>query len=221
MASAPQPGEPWANDQEELMSGTIICGVDDSESAKGAARVARGLSSKLGLGLMFVRVAEPGAPDERIRALAERLARLSKGTADADSGAGWLVDVGHPADRLVAVAADEEASMIVVGSTGPRSSLLGSVSAEVSRRASCPVVVVPPGGAESSVNESAATDPVARRTGFPGLSDDGYAPARIVSAPRDAAGSATDGETPSAPKTLEVSGGIVRFGLGERRRERQ
>jgi universal stress protein family protein len=35
--------------------------------------------------------------------------------------------------------------MIVVGSAGPRSSLLGSVSADVSRRAPCPVVVVPPG----------------------------------------------------------------------------
>jgi hypothetical protein len=35
--------------------------------------------------------------------------------------------------------------LIVLGSTGPRSSLLGSVSAEVSRRAPCPVVVVPPG----------------------------------------------------------------------------
>jgi hypothetical protein len=38
--------------------------------------------------------------------------------------------------------------MIVVGSTGPRSSLLGSISADVSRRAPCPVVVVPPGAHE-------------------------------------------------------------------------
>jgi hypothetical protein len=33
----------------------------------------------------------------------------------------------------------------VVGSRGPRSSLLGSISADISRRAPCPVVVVPPG----------------------------------------------------------------------------
>jgi hypothetical protein len=69
-----------------------------------------------------------------------------------DCGAGWLVEVGHPADRLIAAAATENASMIVVGSTGPRSSLLGSISAEVSRRASCPVVVVPPGADASSAN---------------------------------------------------------------------
>jgi hypothetical protein len=103
------------------------------------------LSSKLGLGLVFVRVVEDGAPKKEIGAVAERLERISGGATEVDCGAGWLVEVGHPADRLVAAAAAENAAMIVVGSTGPRSSLLGSVSAEVSRRAQCPVVVVPPG----------------------------------------------------------------------------
>ena len=127
------------------MTGSIICGVDDSQSAKCAARVARGLSSKLGLRLVFVHAVDPGSAGEKISAIAERLERLSGRTTEADSGAGWLVDVGQPADRLVAAAADAEARLIVVGSTGPESSLLGSVSAEVSRRAPCPVVVVPPG----------------------------------------------------------------------------
>jgi nucleotide-binding universal stress UspA family protein len=134
------------------MAGSIICGVDDSESAKGAARVARGLSSKLGLGLLFVRVVEDGAPKRKISAIAERLERISGRTREVDCGAGWLVEVGHPADRLIAAAATENASLIVVGSTGPRSSLLGSISAEVSRRAPCPVVVVPPGADVSSAN---------------------------------------------------------------------
>ena len=127
------------------MAGSIICGLDDSESAKGAARVARALSSKLGLGLVFVRVFEDGDPDTRQSAIAERVEQLSAGLAEVDGSAGWLVEIGHPADRLVAAAAAAEASMIVVGSHGPRSSLLGSISAEVSRRAPCPVVVVPPG----------------------------------------------------------------------------
>ena len=35
------------------MAGSIICGMDDSESAKRAARVARGLGSKLGFRLAF------------------------------------------------------------------------------------------------------------------------------------------------------------------------
>jgi nucleotide-binding universal stress UspA family protein len=128
------------------MIGSIICGVDGSESAKRAARVARGLSSRLGLRLVFVRVVAPGSgDDEQASTPAQRLERLTGCTTEVDCGAGWRVDVGHPADRLVAAAADEEARLIVVGSSGESSSSPG-LSAEVSRRAPCPVVVVPPGG---------------------------------------------------------------------------
>lgn len=141
------------------MSGTIICGVDESESAKGAARVARGLRALLGRRLVFVRVVEPGSTDEKISAVAERLQRLTVGATELDAGTAWLIDVGHPADRLVAAANEEQASLIVVGSTGPRSSLLGSISAEVSRRASCPVVVVPPGADAVIPEGSDGTEP--------------------------------------------------------------
>jgi nucleotide-binding universal stress UspA family protein len=119
--------------------GAIICGLDDSESARGAARVARGLSGELGLDLVFVRVLED--PGKRVDGTADRLAHLCGG----DGRAEWVVAVGHPADQLVAAATKTEATLIVVGSHGPRSSSLGSISAEVSRRAPCPVVVVPPG----------------------------------------------------------------------------
>lgn len=175
------------------MTGSIICGVDDSESAKGAARVARGLSSKLGLRLVFVRVVEAGSAGEKISAIAERLERLSTCTTEVDCGAGWLVDVGHPADRLVAAAADEEARLIVVGSTGPRSSLLGSVSAEVSRRAPCPVVVVPPGADLNGRGESDLDDAIARL------------------APGSNSEQAPTGDDPDA---RDFAGGIVRFSLG-------
>jgi hypothetical protein len=53
------------------------------------------------------------------------------------------IEHGHPADRLVALAKERQASFLVLGNHGPRSSLLGSISADVSRRATCPVVVVP------------------------------------------------------------------------------
>ena len=134
------------------MVGSIICGVDESASAQGAARVARRLSRKLGLSLVFVRVVDDGRADEKIDAIASRLGLLTSAASDVDCGAHWLVEVGHPADRLVAVAANTNASMIVVGSHGSRSSLLGSVSADVSRRAPCPVVVVPP-GADDRLND--------------------------------------------------------------------
>jgi nucleotide-binding universal stress UspA family protein len=134
------------------MTGSIVCGVGGSESGKRAVRLARSLSSELGFRLVFVRVVEPGSPHEKISAVAERLGRLSECTTEVDCGAGWLVDVGHPADRLVAAAVDESASFIVVGSGGPHSSSPGSILAEVSRRAPCPVVVVPP-GADASAND--------------------------------------------------------------------
>jgi nucleotide-binding universal stress UspA family protein len=178
-----------------LVTGSIICGVDDSESAKCAARVARVLSKKLGLRLVFVRVVEAGSLDERISATAERLERLSACTTDVDCGAGWRVDVGHPADRLVAAAAAEEARFIVVGSTGPRSSLLGSVSAEVSGRAPCPVIVVPP-DADWSANGHGGKDP-------------GYVIGRL------SIGSNSE-QVPSTsdPDARDFAGGIVRFSLG-------
>jgi nucleotide-binding universal stress UspA family protein len=134
------------------MVGSILCGVDDSTSALGAAQVAHGLSRKLGLRLVFVSVVDEASTDETRDAIAERLERLTGAAGDGHSGARWLLEVGHPADRLVAAAADTNASMIVVGSHGPRSSMLGSVSADVSRRANCPAVVVPP-GAEDGLSE--------------------------------------------------------------------
>jgi nucleotide-binding universal stress UspA family protein len=122
---------------------TITCGIDDPQSARAAARVARALSGELGLDLVFVRVLDD--PTTRVDATADRLAHLCGSAYDRDAVAQWVVAVGHPADQLVAAAAKTEATLIVVGSHGPRSSSLGSISAEVSRRAPCPAVVVPPG----------------------------------------------------------------------------
>ena len=117
------------------MVGSMICGVDESASALLAARVACGLSRKLGLRLVFLRVVDEASADESTDAIAERLERLTGGAGEGAAGAEWLVEVGHPADRLVAAAADANASMIVVGSHGPRSSLLGSRRRPSGRRA--------------------------------------------------------------------------------------
>ncbi len=174
------------------MAGSIICGIDDSESATGAARVARALSSKLGRGLVFVRVVEDGAPKRKISGVAQRLERISGDATEVDCGADWLVEVGDPADRLVAAAAAENATMIVVGSSGPRSSLLGSISAEVSRRAPCPVVVVPPGADASSASGGRARE---GETQFGG-------------------GIVRFGLSSSKDADSDFAGGIVRFSLG-------
>jgi nucleotide-binding universal stress UspA family protein len=199
--------------KEDLMTGSIICGVDDSESAKGAARVARGLSAQLGARLVFVRVVDDGSPDGDISAVAARLQQLAESATEVDCGAHWLVEVGHPADRLVAVAEKEAASLIVVGSSGPRSSLLGSISADVSRRGPCPVLVVAP-GADASLTNGNGRARVSGRTGFPGLFDDGYAGA---AAGLDAAWTpspADRGRARHDPDARDFAGGIVRFSIG-------
>jgi nucleotide-binding universal stress UspA family protein len=195
--------------KEDLMTGSIICGVDGSESAKGAARVARELSAQLGTRLVFVRVVDRASSEREISVAAARLQQLAECAPDVDCGAQWLVEVGHPADRLVAVAEEETASLIVVGSTGPRSSLLGSISADVSRRAPCPVVVVAP-GADRSLANGSRTGRVGAPAGFRGLFDGGYTGGGFDAArePKAANGDRA-GDDPHAGG---VSGGIVRFG---------
>lgn len=169
------------------MSGSIICGVDGSESAKGAARVARALSGELGLDVVFVHAVDRDAADE-VDPIAEQFEFPSDGAEP--RGAAWSVEAGHPADALVAAARQVQATMIVVGSTGPRSSLLGSISADVSRRAPCPVVVVPPGAEESVGSVKSSAGDLTAGIGQFGIGED----------------------------AAEVAGGVVRLGLdpGER-----
>jgi nucleotide-binding universal stress UspA family protein len=197
MAVAREPRNPFWTSKTKggLMTGSIICGVDDSDSAKGAARVARALAGELGLGLLFVRVVDRDVPDSHVSAIAERLQRLSAGSNELDCSAEWLVETGHAADGLVAAARKARAEMIVVGSTGPHSSLLGSISADVSRRAPCPVVVVPP-GADTLVNG---------QRNDPGSNEDDD---------RDSAGGIVRFGLGSSKEHADFAGGIVRFNLG-------
>jgi nucleotide-binding universal stress UspA family protein len=193
------------------MTGSIICGVDDSASAKGAARIARGLSARLRLRLVFVHVVKDGSSGEKISAIAARLHRMAESATDVDCGAHWLVEVGHPADRLVAIAEKENAALIVVGSTGPRSALLGSISADVSRRAPCPVVVVAPGVDRSRTNGHG--EPHQAGTGVPGLFDDGYT--GVAGGIRLGRGGRSEKDARREdPGARDFAGGIVRFSVG-------
>jgi nucleotide-binding universal stress UspA family protein len=171
------------------MTGSIICGVDNSVSAREAARVARALAGKLGLHLVFVRAADGAASDPEVRATAERLEELSGGATDVDCGATWLVDAGDPADCLVDAARAKDAALIVVGSSPSR-----SISVDLWRRAPCPVVVVPL-GSEATANGNG--------NGREHIDDD-----------RDFAGGIA--RLGLGGRGTEFDGGIVRFGLGVR-----
>lgn len=122
----------------------MICGVDEWDSksgSPGAVHMARQLAMRFERPLLFVTVIDADC-DETSRAAAEDLLRHMVETSS-DVDASSTVEEGHPADRLLALAGEREASFVVVGNHGPRSSFLGSISADVSRRAPCPVVVVP------------------------------------------------------------------------------
>ena len=116
------------------MNGPVICGVDGS-SALGAVEVARDLAERYELPLVYVHVLDEGEDGED----SEEPLR----EAAVPNHTEVLIARGHPADRLVALARQRQASFVVLGNHGPRSSLLGSISADVARRATCPVVVVP------------------------------------------------------------------------------
>jgi nucleotide-binding universal stress UspA family protein len=126
----------------------VICGVDDA-SATGAVEVASDLAERYELPLVYAHVIHQGENRE------EAPGRLHG--AATSRHAEMVIEHGHPADRLVALAQQRQASFLVLGNHGPRSSLLGSISADVARRASCPVVVVPAGATGSAIQVRAGS----------------------------------------------------------------
>jgi nucleotide-binding universal stress UspA family protein len=130
------------------VKGPVICGVDASSVAVGATEVARELAQRYQLPLLYAHVVQRGEGDDTAYELMHEVA--------APENAEVAIESGHPADRLVALALERQASFLVVGNHGPRSSLLGSISADVSRRASCPVVVVPAAAGFADTHDAAS-----------------------------------------------------------------
>jgi nucleotide-binding universal stress UspA family protein len=145
------------------MTSSIICGVDHSPNARAATRVAVKLAERLGLRLVLVHAIPADSPQpkstappaavldrEGIRRAAEReiAALLAELVEDAGAvDATGRCEHGSAPERLAAVAKEERAAMIVVGTRGEaaaRAALLGSVSIATIQAAPCPVMVVPP-----------------------------------------------------------------------------
>jgi nucleotide-binding universal stress UspA family protein len=140
--------------------GVLVCCVDDSEGARAALRVSRELAEKLDHELMLLHVEPateaPGvsavpAGQERLREAElrdaeELLARLASETG-LEPDTARRTEIGHAADRIVAVCEEVSPAFVVIGSrgrSGIRAALLGSVSSKVAARAPCPCVIVPP-----------------------------------------------------------------------------
>jgi nucleotide-binding universal stress UspA family protein len=123
------------------MAQTIVAGVDRSDAAEPVVDAASWLASTLDTRLLVVHAV--GEPVEEAEELLESLRARLQGANDTSMR---LVE-GSPADRLIEMADEEDAQLLVVGSRGRgalSSAVLGGVSRKVARDARCPVVVVPP-----------------------------------------------------------------------------
>jgi nucleotide-binding universal stress UspA family protein len=134
--------------------GTIVCGVDGSQSARDALQLAGALSERLGLRLVAVHVARD---EQRAHEGA------NGGTGSSRSAERLLDDVadqaafrwplerrlarGDRAGALAAIAAEEGADLIVIGSSSSRRRRFrdqATLAGELEKATSCPVVVAPP-----------------------------------------------------------------------------
>jgi len=125
-----------------LGPGAVVCGVDGSDEAQAAARVAARMADDLHVALTLVSVRAPQATSDDFAA---GLGAIAMTTPTGDHVERLAVS-GDPADELARAAADRRAALLVVGSRGRgpvRAALLGSVSAGVTRLATCPVLIVP------------------------------------------------------------------------------
>jgi nucleotide-binding universal stress UspA family protein len=141
----------------------LICGIDGSDPARRAAATALRLADRLGDRLVLVHVipARPAMPAAAVPIGAHPVGiadmhevnRIEAETAFASvdpdvapASADRVIEHGDAALRLSTVASEKDARLIVVGTRGrglASAALLGSVSAQLSGRASRPVVVVP------------------------------------------------------------------------------
>jgi nucleotide-binding universal stress UspA family protein len=124
------------------MIGTIVCGVNDSQSARDALQLAAALSERLRVRLVVAHVASEESSDQ-----AERLvSRLIQEVAPAVQ-AEPRVAAGDPPARLAQLAAEEGADLIIVGFGGDarlRRRAGSTLASELESATSCPVVVAPP-----------------------------------------------------------------------------
>ena len=141
----------------------ILLGMDGSEEARGAARLAMTLAENLDSELHLVHVepvpsiyAYPEVvahnPDILVevdetaeRASREKLAAEVEAVGGMDKVAGAHVATGRPEAEIVRVAEEIGAGLVIVGSRGLgpiRRAVMGGVSDSVVRHAHCPVLVV-------------------------------------------------------------------------------
>jgi nucleotide-binding universal stress UspA family protein len=134
------------------MDTSVVCGVDGSADSERALAYAAGAAAWLGARLVLAHVAESRGPvtaGEPSAAQVEAGTRLLDRAAAAAGIAGCELRVaaGRAPERLVDIADQEHAALLVVGSRGTgafNGARRGSVSNGAVAMARCPVLIVPP-----------------------------------------------------------------------------
>jgi nucleotide-binding universal stress UspA family protein len=136
----------------------IVCGIGSATEAPLVLDTAHALARASTGPLVVVH-----AFDEPVRDADELMATIRRRTQDDRSVDVRLID-GSPAERLLEIARDEDAALLVVGSRGRgavASRVLGSVSRRLVEEAPCPVVVVPPNASAPAEDHGVAPTIVA------------------------------------------------------------
>ena len=141
----------------------VLVAIDFSKLSHEALSYAVDLAAQVGARVHVLYVVEPveftgvdvfgGAPiatqaivDEHLRQAKREMERLRRGKLAKVPGAKASVELGRPAERIVALGGSGRANLVVLGTHG-RSGLahlvMGSVAERVVRHARCPVLVVP------------------------------------------------------------------------------
>jgi nucleotide-binding universal stress UspA family protein len=121
-------------------NGTVVVGIDGSPASRAAVEWARSAARTSGSHLQLVAVYEGETPQPHVQRAVQE-ARAGKSADECEV----VVTHGDPVEVLLLQA--EGAELLVVGRHGVGGmihSALGSVGDACARRASCPVVIVPP-----------------------------------------------------------------------------
>jgi nucleotide-binding universal stress UspA family protein len=140
----------------------VVCS-DGSDNALRAARMAAEIATRFDADIVLLNVFDPafatvpfvGAPEAapsaeislRYAEEAQKIIAERTGKVIQEVGARYKsrCEFGHPVDKIVSVAEEEQADLIVLGSRGLggfQRFLLGSVSDGVLHHAHCPVLIV-------------------------------------------------------------------------------
>ncbi len=120
---------PHRTDAREPGVETIICGVDASVGPRAALRIAVDLGEMLGFRVVAVHVVDriaadgengTGTANLRARGRAERVLAQVLDDEELVGKIDWRAEVGDTAERLAAVADDERAALILLGSRTPK-----------------------------------------------------------------------------------------------------